>query len=54
MNMKDEIKIIEEINKMDKDCAIRAVLSMLGGKKKFVDQYALECNIMKLRYEEKK
>lgn len=46
----DDPKTIETVlRRMDKDCAIRSVLSVLGGKRKFAEQFAIECGIMATR-----
>jgi hypothetical protein len=34
------------IKKMDKDCAVRTVISLIGGRDNFLKQFIIECNIM--------
>ena len=50
----DDPKSIEALlSRMDKDCATRAILSVIGGKKKFIEQFAIECGIMANRSKNK-
>lgn len=49
MKTDDPKSIKNVLDKMDVDCAIRSVLSSIGGKKKFVEQFAVECEIMAIR-----
>ncbi len=43
-------KLFEE---MDIDCKIRVALSVLSGRKRFVEQLSIECGIMNTRDKEK-
>ena len=49
MKLEDPGSIEVILSRMDKDCATRAVLSVLGGKKKFAEQFTIECGIMSTR-----
>jgi hypothetical protein len=51
--MNKVINVDDIIKNMDKDCAVRTVISLLGGREHFLKQFALECNIMSERSQEK-